>query len=310
LLENLVTLSFDQEQVMKDFASTAENTPRYVKLTQQQKKLQSDFEMIDDSLQALAKRQAQIQTFVIEKVTDIKQNMAEALDKLEDRKKFEGQDWQQRTMKNVNDLALMLSESMQNMQNQMSSSQSCPNPGQGKPQNKGKQPKDKLGEGQKGVNESLQRLKDKLGKMARGEQSQEFAKMAAQQAALRKALQEKQKELQQRGKGDKQMQDIIDQMEKTETELVNKQLTNETMKRQDQILTRLLESEKAERERQQSEERKANAAKEQQNAMPAALQEYIKKRQAEVEQYQKVSPNLKPYYKQLVEGYFKSLKGK
>ena len=127
---------------------------------------------------------------------------------------------------------------------------------------------------------------------------------------MREALKKKQKELQERGKGmDKGLQDAIDAMEKTETELVNKTLTNQTVKRQDEILTRLLESEKAERERKEDEERKANVAKEQQNEMPPSLKEYIKKRQAEIEQYQKVSPNLKPYYKNLVEEYFKSLKG-
>ena len=311
LLENLVTLSFDQEQLMKDFGNSTENTPRYVKLVQQQKKLQGDFGLIEDSLQALAQRQAAIQTFVIEKVTDIKQNMAQALDKLEDRKKYEGQDWEQRTMKNVNDLALMLSESMNQMQQQMSEAQgneSCPKPGQGKG-GKGKEPKDKVGEGQKSVNESLKKMKEKMQGMGKGQQSQEFAKMAAQQAAMREALKKKQKELQERGKGDKGLQDIIDQMEKTETELVNKKLDNGTMKRNDEILTRLLESEKAERERKEDEQRKADVAKSQENDMPASLKEYIKKRQAEVEQYQKVSPTLKPYYKQLVEEYFKTLKG-
>jgi hypothetical protein len=234
---------------------------------------------------------------------------------LEDRKKFEGQDWQQRTMKNVNDLALMLSESMQQMQNEMNEAEgkeSCPNPGdkpgKGK-KGKGGQPKDKMGEGQQGVNESLKKMKEKLQGMGKGQQSKEFAKMAAQQAAMRQALKEKQKELQERGKGDKGLQDIIDQMEKTETELVNKQLTNETMKRNEQILTRLLESDKAERERKEDEQRKSNTAKDLQNQMPAGLQEYIKKRQAEVEQYNRVNPNLKPYYKTLVEEYFKSLKG-
>ena len=310
LLENLVTLSFDQEELMKDFGSATENTPRYVKLVQQQKKLQGDFTLIEDSLQALAQRQAAIQTFVIEKVTDIKQGISQSLDKLEDRKKYEGQDWQQRTMKNVNDLALMLSESMNQMQQQMGEGkggESCPNPGQGK--GKEGEPKDKMGEGQKSINESLKKMKEKLQGMGKGEQSKEFAKMAAQQAAMREALKKKQKELQERGKGDKGLQDIIDQMEKTETELVNKKLNNETMKRNDEILTRLLESEKAERERKEDEQRKADVAKEQQNQMPAALQDYIKKRQAEIEQYQKVSPTLKPYYKQLVEDYFKTLKG-
>ena len=322
LLENLVTLSFDQERVMKDFGPTAENTPRYVKLTQEQKKLQGDFALIEDALQALATRQAAIQTFVIEKVTDIKQNMSTSLDRLEDRKKYEGQDWQQRTMKNVNDLALMLSEAMQNMQNQMSDmpgSGSCKKPGgNGKGKSGKDQPKDKMSDGQKSLNEDLKKQLEQMKKGQKGDkgkggagQSKEFAQMAARQAAMREALRKKKQELQQRGKGeDKGLQEAIDAMEKTETELVNKTLTNQTIKRQDEILTRLLESEKAERERKEDEERKSSAAREQQNEMPPALKEYIKKRQAEVEQYQKVSPNLKPYYKNLVEEYFKTLKGK
>jgi hypothetical protein len=318
LLENLVSLSFDQEKVMKDFSATAENTPRYVKLTQQQKKLQGDFALVEDSLQALATRQAAIQTFVIEKVTEIKQNMSASMEKLEDRKKYEGQDLQQRTMKNVNDLALMLSETMQNMQDQMSDmpgSGSCKKPG-GKGKGKGDkgQPKDKMSDGQQSINESLKKQLEKMKKGGAGKggagMSKEFAQMAAQQAAMRNALKKKQKEMQERGKGgDPKLQEAIDAMEKTETELVNKTLTNQTLKRQDEIMTRLLESEKAERERKEDEERKSTVAKDQQNDMPPALKEYIKKRQAEIEQYQKVSPNLKPYYKNLVEEYFKSLKG-
>jgi hypothetical protein len=249
-------------------------------------------------------------------VTDIKQGMSTALEKLEDRKKYEGQDWQQRSMKNINDLALMLSETMQNMQesqSQSSGSGSCKKPGGKKSDGKGGQPKDKMSEGQKGVNKEMKDMLEKMKKGGGGKggagMSKEFAQMAAQQAAMRNALKKKQKELQERGKGDKGLQEAIDAMEKTETELVNKQLNNETMKRQDDIVTRLLESEKAERERKEDEERKANTAKDQQNQMPPQLQEYIKKRNAEIEQYRQVSPSLKPYYKQLVEEYFKSLKG-
>jgi len=42
--------------------------------------------------------------------------------------------------------------------------------------------------------------------------------------------------------------------------------------------------------------------------MPPALEEYLKKRRAEVEQFRTVSPALKPYYKQLVEEYLKGAK--
>ena len=206
---------------------------------------------------------------------------------------------------------------MQEQQSQSSGDGSCKKPGGKGKSSSGKdgKPKDKMSDGQKGVNKEMKDLLEKMKKGGGGKggagMSKEFAQMAARQAAMRDALKKKQKELQERGKGgtEKGLQEAIDAMEKTETELVNKQLTNETMKRQDDIVTRLLESEKAERERKEDDERKANTAKEQQNQMPSQLQEYIKKRQAEIEQYRQVSPSLKPYYKQLVEDYFKTLKG-
>ena len=121
-------------------------------------------------------------------------------------------------------------------------------------------------------------------------------------------MRDQQKKLQERGQGSKELQELMDQMDKTETELVNKRLTNETLRRQQDILTRLLENEKAERERGFEEKRKAESATDKDRKMPPSLEEYIKKREAEIELYKTVSPNLKPYYKNLVEGYFKTLK--
>mgnify|MGYP000095740878 FL=1 len=77
------------------------------------------------------------------------------------------------------------------------------------------------------------------------------------------------------------------------------------MKRQEQILTRLLEHEKAEREREQDEQRQAQTAQQQPAKMPPALEEYLKKRRAEVDQFRTVSPALKPFYKRMVEDYLK-----
>ena len=134
--------------------------------------------------------------------------------------------------------------------------------------------------------------------------------MAAKQAALRNALRQLQKEKQQQGKGDKALDEIMQEMDKIETDLVNKRLTNEMMKRQQEILTRLLEEERAEREREQDEQREAQSAKQQPAKLPPALEEYLKKRRAEVDLFRTVSPALKPYYKQLVEEYIKGVGGK
>jgi hypothetical protein len=80
------------------------------------------------------------------------------------------------------------------------------------------------------------------------------------------------------------------------------------LKRQQDITTRLLEAEKSDRQRDQDEKRQAETAQQQKRSMPPALEQYIRQREAEIEQYKSVSPDLKPYYKFLVEEYYQSLK--
>lgn len=311
LLENLVGLSFDQEDLIDQFQKAEVNTPRYVDLVQDQFKLKDDFKLIQDSLHALSKRVEQIESFITEKVTDIRFNIKESIDELEERRRPQAAEHQQRTMTNVNDLALMLSEVMNQMQQQMSGmmagDQMCNNPG-GKGQGKqGNKPSDKMSPGQESLNQSLQRMKNAL-ENGDSPGSQQFAKMAARQAALRNALRKKQAEMQQQGEGDPRLQDIIDQMDRTEEDLVNKRLTNDMMQRQQDIMTRLLEHEEAERQRDQDEKRKSESARQRERELPPSLQEYLKKREAEIDMFKTVSPSLKPYYKYLVDEYFKSLR--
>lgn len=312
LLENIVGMSFAQEDLMEQFGKTKINTPRYVDLTQQQFKIKDDFRLVEDSLQALAKRVFQIESFITEKVVDIKRSMKSGIDHLEERKLQNATIQQQYTMTSLNDLALMLSEVMNQMQQQMSSmmpgSQQCQKPG-GKGKG-GSKPSDKQSsEGQKGIGDKLKKMAEDM-KNGKGGSSKEFAKLAAKQAALREALRAKQKELQGQGQGDKGLEELINQMNQNETDLVNKKLTDEMLKRQEDILTRLLEHEKAERERDLDDKRKSEVAKNYDRKMPPSLEEYIKKRKAEIEMYKTVSPSLKPYYKYLVEEYFKTLKNK
>lgn len=311
LLENLVGLSFDQEKLIDDVQVSDIHTPHYVDLVQQQFKLKDDFRLIQDSLHALSKRVEQIESFVTEKVTDIRGNMREGLKELEERRKPQAGQHQQRTMTNVNDLALMLSEVMNQMQQQMSGmmsgNQMCDKPGGKGNGKKGNEPGDKSSPGQESLNKSMQRMKQGL-EQGNGPSSKEFAQMAAKQAALRNALRKKQAEAQQQGKGDPKLQELIDEMNKSEEDLVNKRLTNELMQRQEEIMTRLLEHENAERQRDQDERRKSETARQRERELPPSLQEYIKQREAEIDMFKTVSPALKPYYKYLVDEYFNTLR--
>ena len=135
--------------------------------------------------------------------------------------------------------------------------------------------------------------------------SEQLAKMAAQQEALRRQMQQMMDKLKNKGKNPGG--DIADLMEQTEKDLVNKQLTNETMKRQQDILSKLLESEKAEREREQDEQRKSNEAKSQNLSNPSRFLEYKRMKEKEMELLNTVPPSLTPYYKEKVNNYFNSV---
>jgi hypothetical protein len=313
LLDNILTLSFKQEDLIQEFSRVNSNTPGYVRLVQDQAKIRDNFKMVEDSLHALSKRVFQLESFITEKTLAINNNISSSLSKLEDRKKTEAGDNQQRTMKNLNDLALMLNETMEQMQqamsNMMPGTQMCKKPGQKPGEKPGSKPMDKITEGQKGVTEDMKKMKEgkESGKMGDGEQSKQFAEIAAKQAALKKALEQLQKEKQERGKGDKSLQEIIDQMNKNEIDLVNKRLTNEMMKRQQDILSRLLEAEKAEREQDWDDKRKAERPGDIARSIPPAMEEYLKKRIAETENYKTIPASVNPFYKTLIEQYYNAL---
>ena len=130
--------------------------------------------------------------------------------------------------------------------------------------------------------------------------------MAAEQERIRRALHEMQEKLKQEG-GKSIGNDLPAKMEQTELDLVNKQITEQTIRRQKEILTRLLESEKSMREQELDEERKGETAKDYQKEIPKEFEEYLRLKEKEVELLKTVPPKLYPYYKKEVNEYFKRL---
>jgi len=326
LLDNLIALSFDQEDLIDDIRITDITAPRYIKLTETQFKLRDDFSLIEDSLQALSKRVEQLETYVTEKVTEVNVSFKKSIQELtktdtlvkrditryEERLKDDAEVYQRSTMKNVNDLALMLDDAMQQMQEQMASmmpgSQMCDKPG-GKGKGKGgDKPSDKISEGQNGLKEQLGKMQEQMKAGGKGGMAKQFAQAAKKQAQMRKALEKMQQEKGEQGQGSKELQEIIDAMDKSEEDLVNKRLDAELMNRQQDIVTRLLEAEQAQRQREKDNKRKAEVGEEKKKEMPAALKEYLKQKEAEVEMFKNVSPSLKQYYRNLVNDYYKALK--
>ena len=138
--------------------------------------------------------------------------------------------------------------------------------------------------------------------------AEQLARMAQQQAAIRRQLQQLNSLLNSKGMGNaKELRELQEKMDRTETDLVNRRLSSELLMRQREILTRLLETEKALREQEQDDKRSSKNPGDIARPIPAELQKHMMDRQNLLELYRTVPPQLKPYYRSMVEQYYQMI---
>lgn len=122
VLENLITYSFQQEDLMDDFQDINSKSSDFPEKLRYQNTLKENFQHINDSLYALATRNPMIGEKVTQKLTDIEFNIDKALERLAQNNMRKGRASQQYIFKGANDLANLLDESLQQMQSMMQSS--------------------------------------------------------------------------------------------------------------------------------------------------------------------------------------------
>lgn len=338
LLKNLVTLSFNQEQLISDLNSIQIQDPKYQQIIASQHKIKDDFKTVEDSLRTMAKRQMMVAMVINKELEVINLNISKSMNRLllmnqtfyGTSKNQSAASSMQYSMMSLNNLALVLAESLDDMQSQMrqnnqkkksgncKKSGSCNNPGQSK-SGKGKPSAKSMKDLQDALNKQMEAMKQQLDKQAKQEgrgkigqnskMSEEFARMAAQQEQIRRMMQKYGEDLKQGSSGGmgKEVDKLLKQMEQTETELVNKTITKQTMMRQQQILTRLLEHEQAEMQRERDQKRESKEAKDIFQHSQGDLDEYNKLKQQELEMFRTVPPTFTNYYKSKVNEYLYKL---
>lgn len=340
LLKNLVGLSFNQESLISSVNSVSIQDPKYQQIIRDQNLLKDDFRNVEDSLRALAKRQISVAGTVGKELASVNSNIAKSLSGLlqynqsiyGNFRNTSSAKNMQYSMTSLNNLALLLAESLDQMQNQMrqnqqqkkqnssckrqgmkmKSNQSCSNPG------KNPSPKS-MRQMQEELNKQMEALKKELEKQGNNKSnrtqigkhntmSSEFAKMAAQQEQIRRMMQQYGQEMKERSGGNsklaKEIDEMMRQMEQTETDLVNRTITRQTIQRQQQIMTRLLQHERAELQQEKEERRQSTEAKDMYQPSQGDLEQYNRMKQKNTELFHTTPPSLTPYYRDKVNGYF------
>ncbi len=328
ILEGLVALSFNQEDVMNRLNKVSDNDPAYLKHGRTQRKILDDTKSVRDSLYALAERQPKIAKFIDKELNQIQTNHNLIVEDIDERRRRELKVHQQFVMTSYNNLALMLNESLEQMQQQMKNmkpgSGSCDKPGgtgKGKPKS-GSSPNP--GDMKEMLKKQLEQMKGKgpnpggkepgdspgskpgnSGKSVMGLGNKQMAKMAAQQGAMRRRLEQMRNELNKDGKGSgNKLNNLIKELEEQEQDLINKRLGNNLVERQKRILTRLLESEKAMMERGLDEKRESKEGNVEENGNQIRFNEYKKTKLRQLELLRAVDPSYRKYYKDRANEYF------
>ncbi len=270
ILSNLIVFSFEQEDLLLNFRDIRINDPGYAKELRKQQVLKEHFQHIDDSIFSLALNNPMITEKITSKLTDIEFNIDKSLERLAENQLPQGTASQQYVMTGTNELALMLSDVLNNMQDMAN-----PQPGsggdgsgmqlpdiiqtqeeikekmqQGMSQGEGEKPQEGEGEGEDtndGDRDGKEKGSDKLGE----EMSGELYEIFKEQQMLRQQLEDKLK-----GRGlDKKNSGLLRDMENVERDVLEKGFNAETLERMNRIVHKLLQLESAVMEQEEEERR-------------------------------------------------------
>ena len=306
LLENVVHASHEQEDLMTEIGKMRSDDPSLVEKIIHQKEVADNFNMVRDSLRSMALRQPMIQNFVFDELHIIENQTENAMKYLNDLKLSQAVRHQQTAMMSMNNLALMLAESLENMENSMDAMgmpMSCPMPKPGQ----GQQSMQKMQQLQQQLSEQLKQMQQQMesGQKTPNSMSEEFARMAAEQEMLRQGMQQMLNDMKENGQlGDDGLNEIIKDMEKLEEELVNKKINRQMIERSQRIESRMLESQKAQEKREQEEKRKSNEYKG--SHFDRRIDEYLYEQSLKKNQeFLRSNPiEYAPYYKDKINEYY------
>lgn len=320
--ENLIQLSFRQEDVMNSFSVTNTDNPQYVNLTIEQNNIVDDTKMVEDSLRELSKRLFFLEEMITTELKELNRNLAKTVDGMVERQKENAGVTGREGMKNYNNLALLIGEMLQQMQEQMAQQKfgegNCNKPGSASKPGKGQMKKMK-----EQLKKNMEKMKDMLGKNKGGQekgegekeggsggsksgQSEQLSKMVGEQKAMRNALRQMAAEEAKKeggGAGEK-LKEIEKKLEDNEEDLVNQRIDLETLKRQQEIMSKMLEAETAMREQDKQEERESEVGKKKQKEVPPEILDYLKEKERVADLFRKSPTELNRFYKERVNRYF------
>ena len=299
-LQRLLQLSQQQENVYKKTRSTSPLSEKFNQVIRDQGELNSNLNKLISELVQLSKQTFLIKPQMSQSMQSAADNMNRALQQLSDRMKSGGMRYQKQAMAALNRGVGQMMQSAQQLANAQS------------------------GTGFEQFMQQLQQMAGKQGKLNNQtmslfnmgnngsyslQQQQAMRRIAAEQAALKQALQKLNEKMGQRENMLGRLGKVAQDMDKVVKDLLKNNLNRKTIERQQRILSRMLDAQKSIREREYSKKRQAVRAKHYLAKDPGKLKNPYDMNLKELQDAlrQALQQGYNPDYQRLIEAYFKRL---
>ncbi|MFP4228580.1 MAG: DUF4175 family protein [Salinivenus sp.] len=253
--ENTLRLSKKQEALRSTVDAQSDEDDGLPARAREQNVLVTGLETVTDSLRSIARRSPSMTQAVQTETGEALQAMESAVTALDEREAGAASDHQKTSMTHLNELALLLSDLLSQMQQQQGMGQGMT------AQQMMQQLQQTSGQQQKLNNQIQQQLNEAQGeRLSQGQQAQRREKLAQQQRNLKEELSNLESE---DGAEDQVMGDldkIQDQMETSAEALEQGRSRDELREQQEQILSRLLNAQKSLRTQGKQQERRGETA--------------------------------------------------
>ncbi len=272
LMNNLMEFSFQQEALLTDYKTIDYRNPLFVRMIEEQGALKEEYLLIQDSLLSLSSHSPQVASLIGNRIFDISNYLDQVLEDANNRRKIQASITQQKVLTEVNELALFLSEALKQLMEQMANAMPGDQIGDkkgGKPSFSGMQSEQQSLK--KMLEEMIQEIKSGNGK---NNSKEKLGRFLQKQEMFQHNLSEI---LQKGSVGDeteKILREIMKMIDQTEMDISNFSINSSTITRQNRIISRLLEAEKAQQEKDFDEKRESNSGNVIKLSNPSEIFEY------------------------------------
>lgn len=294
---DLLQLSKQQEQLGQQSGSMNRNGTEFNQAADRQQELLSGMQRVTDQLYQLSQKSFAVTPEVARALGQSMNQMQEALSGLEQQDAQAAGQAQAQAMQGLDAAVAGLRQGMKNMGNSGS---------EGMGADEFMQRLLGLSGQQQGINQESQQM----GQQGMSLQQQAaMARLAAQQAAVQKSLEQLLQEFGNKSEILGRLDQTTKDMEEVAKDFQQQKVDRQTLDRQQRILSRMLDAQRSMREREYKDERQAERAKNYRNLDPGALPEDLGERKTKIQEdlLRALRENFSRDYRALIQKYFEAL---